>query len=331
MNNSIVLCTLCLNESEWLPRLYEQHKDWPGLKKWIFIESADIEYARSNPEMVSNLGLSVDGTTSFLRNLAQQDSRVIYDDYGFCYNSKAKDQGKCEARTQYLRIADDYAPDLLVVLDADEFYTKQDQETISNILDHTLNKRQPRLSYKGSAFQFNQRHIWYPPSLQTDPLKHKEYYPFSHEVVGGYWEVVHTRVWKWEPGLQYVQNHNWPEDRRGVLLIHKGEAQMRNDRRVHYSLMKMVERGIPVPQCIHMGYASNMTNRRAKHSYYVNRGEGKENNSTLRRRRSVYVDCRNDWDVWEPGISLRHEARVIPYTGPIPEVFQRELVDHARG
>src|SRR4051794_7463634 len=37
---SVLLATLCINEMEWLPRLYEQHKDWPGMAGWVFVEAA---------------------------------------------------------------------------------------------------------------------------------------------------------------------------------------------------------------------------------------------------------------------------------------------------
>ena len=47
----IVLATLLLNEMEWLPKLYEQHKDWPGLCGWVFVEAADRVYANVNPEV----------------------------------------------------------------------------------------------------------------------------------------------------------------------------------------------------------------------------------------------------------------------------------------
>ena len=73
---SIVLSTLCLNEMEWLDKLYAQHKDWVGLEKWIFVESADRVYAETNPDMVSSSGLSVDGTTEFLRELAAPPTAV---------------------------------------------------------------------------------------------------------------------------------------------------------------------------------------------------------------------------------------------------------------
>ena len=33
----IMLATMCLNEMQWLPFLFKQHKDWPGLVSWTFV------------------------------------------------------------------------------------------------------------------------------------------------------------------------------------------------------------------------------------------------------------------------------------------------------
>lgn len=316
MPHSIILCTICLNEMEWLPRLYAQHKDWPGLVKWIIIESADINYAKINPDRVSKQGLSVDGTTAFLQEISSKDESIVYCAYGLSGKNYLKDQAKCEARTEYLRIADEYKPDLLVVLDADEFYTRACQSTISEVLALT---RMSRRKYKGSAFCFNQRHIWFPPYTQRNT--NSGYKLFSHEVVGGYWDVIHCRIWKWEKGLRYKQNHNWPEDDRGSLLVYKNESMLRCNVRVPPSLIDYVKQGLRLPQCIHMGYASRAIDRRAKHQYYIDRGEGSEPDITLRKRRMGYVDCRNAWYSWEPNSTLPHSAIVRPYTDRIPEVF----------
>ena len=37
----IALATLALNEMEWLPLLWEQHRAWPGMVRWVFVEAAD--------------------------------------------------------------------------------------------------------------------------------------------------------------------------------------------------------------------------------------------------------------------------------------------------
>lgn len=298
----IALCTLCLNEMEWLPRLYEQHKDWLDLVSWVFVESADRVYAETSPERVTDRGLSVDGTTDYLASLAHSDKRVTHIPYGFCggYNRR---QGKCDARTQYLRVLDVYEPNIFVVLDADEFYTRQDQLNINTVCS---------AANHFSAYLFPQRHIWYPPSrVGSDiPL-------MSDEVVGGYWGVPHYRVWRWTKGLHYSRNHNWPETSNDVFL---NRRSLRYDRstRLYHSL------NLSVPTCVHMGFASSLVSRKAKHEYYKARGEG------MGDSRGMYVECRSAYESWVEGEQLPHGAKVVPYTGPILEVFRSTSSEHTR-
>ena len=76
-----------------------------------------------------------------------------------------------------------------------------------------------------------------------------------------------------------------------------------------------------MPECIHLGYASSQENRRAKADYYKARGEGSEG-GRIGRKRSMYVSCRDAHLGWKPGDTLPHGAQVLPYEGPVPEVFR---------
>lgn len=286
----IILGTLCLNELEWLPNLYEQHEDWPGLVRWVFVESADRIYAEANPDLVSSEGLSVDGTSEFLRELAARDSRVTYIPYGFTTHRRPE-QGKCRARNEYLRVANELAdsgspPDFVFVLDADEFYTRQDQQRIVELMAGTAERY--------TAFRFRQREIWRPASIADQPL-------MQYEVRGGFWEMVHTRGWRFIPGMLYGNNHNYPQSREGHSLAHPMiRSEVRDDR----------------PQCVHFGFASAARMRAAKNAYYVARGEGKTD------RRAAYVTARAAFETWRPGDVLPDGAEVVPYAGPVPEVFR---------
>jgi len=279
----LALCTLVLNEMEWLPKLYEQHKNWPGVEKWVFVESADRIYAETNPDMVSPEGLSVDGTTEFLSELALADSRVTHIKHGFC-SAKDKAQGKCEARDQYLRaITDmDFHPNYFIVLDADEFYPFECQTDINYLLPKTL----------GNGFAFRHREIWYPQYLQDRqaPL-------FDFEVSGGFWDIPYCRVWRWYRGLHYG-NHNTP-------FIGKTSLDLR--------LNRMTQDGLPY--MVHMGFASQLRTRAAKNRYYEARGEAVD------RKRSWYCESRQCFETWEPKMDLPRGAKVSFYTGLIPECF----------
>lgn len=289
----IMLATICLNEMEWLPRLYEQHKNWPGLVKWVFVEAADVTYMKQNPSLVRDWGLSTDGTTGQLLTFHENDPKIHYIPHGFTSHPTDPAQGKCQARNRYLEIADRVQPDWIVVIDADEFYTYEGQK------DVTLLCQQSQDAMKHLGIRIRQRHIWRP--VDGLPL-------LDQEVVGGYWSVPHTRVWKYVPGMRYSQSHNWPNDNEGRM----DRLTLRTDQILNdiYSPL----------QCVHMGYASNPTTRAAKHRYYTARGEGNEA-GRLGRLRRMYVDCRKAWEEWQPGRPLPHGAEIIPYQGPQPEVL----------
>ncbi|MCK9571485.1 glycosyltransferase [Candidatus Pacearchaeota archaeon] len=284
---SIMLATLVLNEMEHLPNLYEQHKDWPKMNQWVFVESADRYYAKANPTMVTEAGLSVDGTSQFLKELSEKDPRVIYIPFGFSSN-KDPAQGKVESRQQYLKVANESRPDFLFILDADEFYTCADQDQITKLMGNS--------SRNATGFRFKHRYPWRPGSIRDWSL-------FGLEVVGAYWDIPHIRGWRYFPGLTYASNHNWPEA-NGKLL---SKAVIRYD-------------SMPGnhPECAHLAFASINKIRAAKHRYYIARGEG------LNDGRQMYVDCRAAFETWKPGKKLPHGASIIKYTGPIPEVLQQD-------
>lgn len=301
----VMLCTLVLNEMEWLEKLVEQHKDWPGLVRWVFVEGSDPIYRESNPGAVSDgMKLSTDGTTEFLRDLCQRTDAFIQ----HCrvqverYPSADAAQYKCDLRNAYLQTAETMKPDLLVILDADEFYTREDQQLINDIVE-----RCP----KSNAWRLRQREIWRPPFLQVDEIPGgvPGFPLLSYEVTGGYWDMVHTRFFRWEPGLRYVDNHNWPTNRKGEYQLH---AQVKLENGIVVTTdVGTISR---VPQCVHLGFASK--NRKAKTDYYVARGEG------IRDDRQVKINCCRAWETWRPGDTLPHGAKVIPYQGPVPECFR---------
>lgn len=322
----VMLATIALNEMEWLPRLIEQHKDWPGFVGWCIVEGADPIFRRTSPEMVSEDGLSVDGTTEFLERISEDKLNKICHlraGNGFEFErGRPSDQHKCDLRNLYLSFfAPSVKPDVIVVLDADEFYARDAQIEINTEVEATFK------SY--DSWMFRQRHIWRPRvtytcaaqmtvceddfegqlvrGFRTQGKMYESPLLFSQEVVGGYWQVPHTRVWKYVPGMSHVRNHNWPEV--------DGKYLNRPGRMLRCDLMP------GTPECVHLGYASSQEGRRAKHSYYVARGEGSEG-GRIGRKRSTYLDCREAWGRWKPGDVLPHGAEVIEYTGPVPEVFR---------
>ncbi len=282
---SLLIDTLCLNEMEWLPRPYEQHKNWPGLVEWVFVESADIKYAQANPGMVNRFGLSTDGTTEYLQWLATEDDRIVHIPMGISSDPVNPAQSKCEARQRYIDVADKIQPSWILTLDADEFYTLKDQEKmLPSFKRWARNKSGVTLPY---------RNIWRPESIRSEPL-------FSWEITGKLWEVIVCKFWRWQPGIKYDGNHNSP--------ILNGRLCNKNLRYLHSNNA--------VPNFIHMGFASEAKTRTAKNRYYVERGEGKTDH------RGSYVKSRASFEGWLPGDKLVNNDKIIQYTGPIPEVFQ---------
>lgn len=278
----LVLCTLALNEIEHLPRLYAQHRDWPGLVRWVFVEAADAVYAAVNPGRVTPAGLSTDGTSAFLSDLAARDERVTYIPHGLSAHRDPA-QGKCAARQRYLDAANADRPDFLAVVDADEFYPREMQGRINEILTTTVN---------AWGWCFRHREIWHPPTTDGPP--------FASEVTGGFWDIPYCRFWRWFPGLEYRDNHNTPSRPRYGAL----------DRR-----LARYDSDDAMPYMVHMAFASRLASRQAKHRYYETRGESAD------RKRKWYTESRAAWETWRPGDELPNGAKVIPYTGTIPECF----------
>jgi hypothetical protein len=231
----LVLCTLVLNEMEWLPKLYQQHKDWPGLIQWIFIESADLVYQNANSHLVTPGGLSTDGTTEYLERLATTDDRITHIKLGTTTHENPE-LGKITSRNAYMTIMETIQPEFFLVLDADEFYCTADQSLINSLMETDDDHN------RHYCFQFT--HIWHPPSIADEPL-------FSLEINGGFWAMRHTKGVRWSPGLQYRVHHQRPdlENEKGAM------------------------KSFSTPACIHMAFAADPVYRLAKNVYYERRGE----------------------------------------------------------
>lgn len=320
----VMLATIALNEEEWLPRLYEQHKDWPGLVAWCFVEGADPIFRETNPDMVGPTGLSIDNTSNLIRQFSKGGIAYGIHAHNVPRSDFGRDQNKCYLRNLYLKDADIIRPDIIITIDCDEFYTRDDQRRINDLAAAHLTGK-----YNYHAIMLKQRHIWRPEQtvrymcaatmtptddefegqlakgFRTEGRMVESPALFSQEVVGGYWATPHTRVWRYVPGIRHIRNHNWPEFEGEYLT----KSMLRCD------LMQ------GMPECIHMGFASSSKSRAAKASYYRARGEGSEG-GRLGKKRTMYAECRDAHLNYRDGDTLPHGARVIPYTGCVPECFR---------
>jgi hypothetical protein len=229
----LLVAVLALNEMQHLPALWAQHRDWPGADvTFVFVEAADAVYQAANPGMVSPAGLSTDGTSEFLRDLARSDARVRYLPVGLVRHPDPA-QGKCVARQHHLDVAERVRPDYVWVLDADEAYGRAAQLRVNLALARCRD---------GLALQ--QRHAWVPPGSGVAP--------FTLEAQGGYWDVPHPRGWRWRPGLRYAANHNLPAGVRCERLpraaapecVHLGFASSPESRRAKHAYYRARGEGV---------------------------------------------------------------------------------------
>jgi len=275
----VLLATIALNEAEFLAACIEQHRSWPGRVEHVVVEGATRNYAAANPEAVTHEGSSVDHTARIARS-----EDVLHVQHGWAHGTGANQ--KCALRNRYCEVADELDPDLLVVIDADEFYTHSDQRRILEAVEANPG---------ADGWLFHQRHLWRPESVFEEAAE-------AREVVGGYWAIPHLRVWRWQKGARYAINHNY--------LSYPDQPPK------SHRVCKPRPGG---PVCIHYGFARSAAHRTRTNRYYVVRGEGREKAG---RNRQMYVDCRAAFETWQPGEALPHGARVLPYEGPAPEVFR---------
>jgi len=307
----VVLATILLNEAEFLPRLVQQHEDWPGLVGWVFVEGACADYAKANPGAVSRDGLSTDSTTADLDDVAAANPRVLVSHYGFARGAGGSSMGeqKRQLRNEYCRIIDEryVDADLVICIDADEFYTKAHQAEISRVVTSQ--------GWDDDAYDswcFPLRDVWHNPAMQQ-----RRQPRFAREVRGGYFEIPHTKVWRWEAGAGYGNNHcrlARPSRRKAPPRLWKGWTD------------KGAATRAGLPTCVHMGFARAPQHRLRTNAFYVERGEGREASGT---NRQMYVDCRSSWETWDTGTRLPHGLRVVDYDGPVPECFMREVMQGA--
>lgn len=201
-----------------------------------------------------------------------------------------KFKNKIEQRNEYAkRVTGTH----VLVVDADEFYS---QESLEQLADEASNNPDVELF----TFNFSQN-----PSKRT---YYHLWYNFQDHVVGGYWDIPHNRIYKWTEGTRYTgSDHNHPTKPDGTKLV-------------KYNVKTIDTKAV----CVHTGFVKKVENQKDKNDFYVNRGEGKEQDPKIRQRRQMYVDCRRAYETWKLNDSLPHGAKILPFTKPLPD----SLLDH---
>ena len=256
---------IVLNEEEFIEKNLKQHYNWSHatVHQIIIIEGAVNLFPKRN---ITEGGLSTDRTAEIIKAFPDPEKKITFVQ-GYWKN-------KVEQRNEYTkRVRDD--TDYLLVIDCDEFYTQGNQFKITQLINNHKNIH---------SFQIPQIHLWK---------------SFNRQVVGGYWAVPHTRLYKWSPGCQYDQNHN-------EIIGPDGHNYHQRD--AGYYQVQLNE-----AYCLHFGFFRSTKFCRDKQDFYYNRGEI--------QTRPMYSICREAWFDWKEGDPLPRGTKLYPYNNEVPEVF----------
>jgi hypothetical protein len=251
---AFTLATILLNERKFIGLNLMQHY---GLcAEWVLVEGACQGYPTRK---VTVQGLSLDNCSAQIRLFPDPKGKIRFVQHG--WTACDGEDAKSELRNRYLKKLN---TDLLVVLDADEFYAAADLEyAVSCFKDESL-----------YALTLPQVHFW------KDT---------GHFITGEYYDISHTRIYRNIPGMRYIRNHNFPEVGGKFLQEYGTNKIFRTIERVGNESYRYKE-----PCCYHMGFAKDYDDMRDKTDYYINRGEMVTRKSTSLSRAAWFDEVLPD-------------------------------------
>lgn len=269
-SSRITFGTILLNEAKFIGMNLLQHYDY--CDEWILVEGACQGYPTRK---VSPSGLSLDSSAAQIRIFPDPSNKIRFIQHGWTKNNG--EAAKSELRNEYIKYC---TGDFLAVVDADEFYRIEDfQKAIAEFNDSNV-----------YALTLPQVHFW----KTTD-----------HFITGEYYDIAHTRIYRYIPGMKYISNHNFPEigGKTGPMLGHK---------KIPRTLKNIGEGGFRYeePCCYHMGFAKDADDMRDKSDYYINRGEATTRPITTASRDAWFTD------------NLPEKCVVHEWRGHLPEVLE---------
>ncbi len=177
LKKDISFGTILLNEQKFIGLNLCQHYDL--CDEWILVEGACKGYP---DRKVSKSGLSLDNTELIINLFPDPEAKITYIQHG--WTKATGEDAKSELRNEYAsRTSGKY----LVVIDADEFYEKND---LNIAIDELKNDNEK------FAIVLPQVHFW----KTTNAF-----------ITGEYYDISHTRIYRSIPGMKYIKNHNFPE------------------------------------------------------------------------------------------------------------------------
>lgn len=272
------ICMIVLNEAEFIKQALTQIYDWDCCHEIIIIEGSVDLYPKQN---LSKDGLSGDGTTELIKRYADPQKKIQY------VSGRFKD--KVSQRNEYAkRVTGTH----VLVLDVDEFYSKDSLDKLKQDVMLNPNTDVFTFNFSQDSSKRTYFHLWH---------------GFKNHVVGGYWDVMHNRIYKWEPGTMYHgKDHNEPVKPDGTIMNSNS----------HHNICTPTN-----AKCIHLGFLKKRDNQEDKNAYYIARGEGKEVNPNLKSSTHMTINCRLASENWAEGMFLPYNARIFPFDLPLPEAL----------
>lgn len=262
--------TIMLNEAKFIGLNLINHYEL--CDEWVLVEGTCKGYP---DRKVTKEGFSLDSTAVQVILYPDRHNKIRYIRYG--WTSKGGEDAKSELRNQYLRYI---KGDVLWVIDADEFYSPKD-------VHYVMNKFQSDRDL--TAYTLPQVHFWK---------------GLNNFIIGGYYDISHTRFFKNIPGMKYVSNHNFPE----INKIKLNQIKISKHNRVIKDSVENSKK-YEGPRCYHLGFAKDADDMADKTQYYLNRGEEKTRKKTTASRAGWFND------------DLPVECKIMKWGGHYPKVL----------
>jgi len=337
---------ICLNEERHIQKWLEVHYDFYDVI--AICEGADAHFPR---DAVTPQGLSTDRTAEIILSFPDPDDKIKFIQHGWAplggCEKIGEGEGKCILRDRCAQYLNEIKFDgIYIHADADEFVPREVQPQLKKwVADVTEKWRAPRtekayLTDEGyvaeaelspetirailgsgvkdpvlethypagriHAFQFPTVHLWHDT---------------KHLIVGGYFDIEHTRVFRWQIGSRYEYNgrksHNWPTAPSGKpLLKHGSHSETRSFDMVPVDGVSVVTkpeelRGVnhtSKPYILHYGFTRSESEMRERLDYYKARGEEVSRPDTVADRESWFDD----------EVRKARDLHVFDWCGPDP-------------
>ena len=265
--SEVIFASIVLNEAEFIRQNLEQHYEF--CDRWIIVEGAVHGYPTTH---VAEGGFSTDATARLIQDFPDPDHKLQFVRHGWAANKE-------ELRSVY---ADKFPDDAgtVIVFDADEFLLKADLRQLLLRMEQTTGALACRIPHI---------HFWKKP---------------TQIITGGYFDVPHDRIYRWQRGCRYVRNHNHPETTQGKLL--QELQHVISPRNLSTDWVTVTH---PDPCWFHYGFMKSAENMADKNQYYRSRGEAKTRPRTTSDRAAWFNEA-------PPA-----DCRLLEWRGKHPEVF----------